>query len=377
MRTYCDHAATTPLCDEAWQAIEPFLRERFGNPSEPHAEGRSARAGLDAARARVAEALGTREPDVVFTGGGSEADNIAVLGRLRDGGRVVTTPLEHPAVAGAVATADEVAVAPVNGDGVVDLSALDELIRPGDRLCAVIWASNLAGSIQPVREIAELCAERGVPLHLDAVQAAAWLPLRLDELPGELTAAVAAHKLHGPKGAGVLAGRGVSSLATVLHGGGQERGLRPGTESVAQASGLAAALARRAGDSEIAGAVSAIRDAYETMLSRALPDVRIVAREVARLPGHSLALFAAVRGDALCALLDDQGFSVAAGAACHSGEREPSSALAAMGVGRSLALGALRSSFGECNDAAAGARLAGAVATLVPMLRVASTALRA
>jgi cysteine desulfurase len=377
MRTYCDHAATTPLCDEAWQAMEPFLRERFGNPSEPHAEGRSARAGLDAARARVAEALGTREPDVVFTGGGSEADNIAVLGRLAGGGRVVTTPLEHPAVAGAVATADEVAVAPVDGDGIVDLAALDELIRPGDRLCAVIWASNLTGSIQPVREIAELCAERGVPLHLDAVQAAAWLPLRLDELPGQLTAAVAAHKLHGPKGAGALAGRGISSLATVLHGGGQERGLRPGTESVAQASGLAAALARRAGDSEIAGAVSAIRDAFETTLDRELPDVRIVAREVARLPGHSLALIAGVRGDALCALLDDQGFAVAAGAACHSGEREPSSALAALGVGRSLALGALRSSFGECNDVADGERLATAVATIVPMLRVASTAARA
>ena len=377
MRTYCDHAATTPLCDEAWQAMEPFLRERFGNPSEPHAEGRSARAGLDAARARVAEALGTREPDVVFTGGGSEADNIAVLGRLAGGGRVVTTPLEHPAVAGAVATADEVAVAPVNGDGVVDLAALDELIRPGDRLCAVIWASNLTGSIQPVREIAELCAERGVPLHLDAVQAAAWLPLRLDELPGTLTAALSGHKLHGPKGAGVLAGRGVSSLSTVLHGGGQERALRPGTESVAQASGLAAALARRAGDSEIAGAVSAIRDAFETTLDRELPDVRIVAHEVARLPGHSLALIAGVRGDALCALLDDQGFAVAAGAACHSGEREPSSALAALGVGRSLALGALRSSFGECNDVADGARLASAVAALVPMLRVASAAVRA
>jgi cysteine desulfurase len=377
MRTYCDHAATTPLCDEAWQAMEPFLRERFGNPSEPHAEGRSARAGLDAARARVAEALGTRELDVVFTGGGSEADNIAVLGRLAGGGRVVTTPLEHPAVAGAIATADEVAVAPVSSDGVVDLAALDELIRPGDRLCAVIWASNLTGSIQPVREIAELCAEREVPLHLDAVQAAAWLPLRLDELPGELTAAVAAHKLHGPKGAGALAGRGVATLATVLHGGGQERGLRPGTESVAQASGLAAALAKRTRDSEIAGAIASIRDAYEGALRRALPDVRIAASDVARLPGHSLALIAGVRGDALCALLDDQGFAVAAGAACHSGEREPSSALAAMGVGRSLALGALRSSFGECNDVAAGERLATAVATLLPMLRVASAAVRA
>jgi cysteine desulfurase len=358
--------------------MEPFLRERFGNPSEPHAEGRLARAGLDAARARVAEALGTRALEVVFTGGGSEADNLAVLGRLGGGGRAVMTPLEHPAVARAVAAvADEVAIAPVGADGVVDVAALDGMVRPGDRLCAVIWASNLTGAIQPVREIAELCAERGVPLHLDAVQAAAWLPLRLDELPGQVTAAIAAHKLHGPKGAGALAGRGVSALATVLHGGGQERGLRPGTESVAQASGLAAALSRRVADSRIAGATAAVRDAYESVLRAGVRGVRVVASDVARLPGHSLALIPDVRGDALCALLDDQGFAVAAGAACHSAGNEPSEALAAMGVGRSLALGALRSSFGEGNAPGDGERLARGVATLVPMLRTASAAMRA
>jgi cysteine desulfurase len=375
---YCDHAATTPLCDAAWQAMQPFLRERFGNPSEPHAEGRAARAGLDAARAQTAEALGTREPDVIFTGGGSEADNLAVLGRLAGGGRVVTTPLEHAAVARTLAAAaDEIAVAAVDAQGIVDLGSLASLIRPGDRLCAVIWASNLTGVIQPVREIAELCAERGVPLHLDAVQAAAWLALRLDELPGTLTAALSGHKLHGPKGAGVLAGRGVSSLSTVLHGGGQERALRPGTESVAQASGIAAALARRVGDSEIAGSTAAIRDAYERALLAALPDLAIASGDVARLPGHSLALLSGLRGDTLCALLDDQGFAVAAGAACHSAGSEPSSALAAMGVGRSLAFGALRATFGECNDPPDGPRLAEAVAALVPLLRASGSAVSA
>jgi cysteine desulfurase len=358
--------------------MEPFLRERFGNPSEPHAEGRAAKAGLDDARALAAAALGVREHDVVFTGGGSEADNLAVLGRLAGGGRVVTTPLEHPAVAATVAAAaDEVAPAPVSADGVVDLDALDGLIREGDRLCAVIWASNLTGAIQPVRLIAERCAERGVPLHLDAVQAAAWLPLRLDELPGDVTAAVSGHKLRGPKGVGVLAGRGVAKLATVIHGGGQERGLRPGTESVAQISGLATALARRVADSVLAGTISAIRDGFETALIASLPDVRIVSGDVARLPGHSLTLVDGVRGDALCALLDDEGFAVAAGAACHSGAREPSSALAAMGVGRNEALGALRCSFGEGNGATDGARLARAIATLVPMLRAAGAAVRA
>ncbi|MEO9175598.1 MAG: aminotransferase class V-fold PLP-dependent enzyme [Gaiellales bacterium] len=377
MRVYCDHAATTPLCDEAWQAMEPFLRERFGNPSEPHAEGRSARAGLDAARASVAVALGTTEQHVVFTAGGSEADNLAVLGRLAAPGRVVSTPLEHPAVAGALTSAAaELELAPLSSHGVVELAALDALVRPGDRLCAVIWASNLSGAIQPVRELAELCAERGVPLHLDGVQAAAWLPLRLDELPGAVTVALAAHKLHGPKGAGVLAGRGIATLVPVLHGGGQECGLRPGTESVAQAAGLAAALARRVADSAIAGTVATLRDDFETRLGQAIPDVRFVAAEVARLPGHSLALLDGVRGDALCALLDDAGFAVAAGAACHSAEREPSAALAAMGIERSLALGALRSTFGACNGPADGAQLAAALAAAVPALRVASAAVR-
>jgi cysteine desulfurase len=379
VRVYCDHAATTPLCDEAWHAMEPFLRERFGNPSEPHAEGRTARAGLDAARARVAEALGTGDEYVVFTGGGSEADNLAVLGRLAgERGRVVSTALEHPAVAGAArAAAGELALAPVRADGIVDVDELERLVQPGDRLCAVIWASNLTGAIQPVREIAELCAERGVPLHLDAVQAAAWLPLRLDELPGELTVAIAAHKLHGPKGAGALAGRGVRSLARVLHGGGQEHGLRPGTESVAQASGLAAALARRVADSELAGRSAALRDDFERRLEDALPDLQFAGDRIARLPGHSLALIDGIRGDALCALLDDAGFAVAAGAACHSAEQEPSAALSAMGIGRARALGALRCTFGELNGAADGDGLASAISTLVPALRTAGAAVGA
>ena len=166
MRVYCDHAATTPLCDAAWQAMEPFLRERFGNPSEPHAEGRAARAGLDAARAEVAEALGTRELDVVFTGGGSEADNLArarppraaagASSRRRSSTRPSPERSRRPPTRSpsrpSMRRASSISL------------ALAELIRPGDRLCAVIWASNLTGVIQPVREIAELCAERGVPL---------------------------------------------------------------------------------------------------------------------------------------------------------------------------------------------------------------------
>ena len=282
MRVYCDHAATTPLCDDAWHAMEPYLRERFGNASEPHAEGRAARAGLEAARASVAASLGTSPAHVVFTGGGSESDNLAVLGRLAgEAGRVVTTGIEHAAVSGPAATAGEVVLAPVGHDGLVRLDVLERLVLPGDALCAVIWASNLTGAIQPVHAIAALCAARGVPLHLDAVQAAAWLPLHLDELPGEVTVALSAHKLGGPKGAGVLAGRGIATLAPVLRGGGQERALRPGTENVAHAAGLAAALARRHAESALAPRIAALRDALELRL-RSLDGHRVRGRSTSR-----------------------------------------------------------------------------------------------
>jgi cysteine desulfurase len=374
VRVYCDHAATTPLCDEAWRAMEPFLRERFGNASEPHAEGRAARAGLTAARELVADLLGTTAGHVVFTAGGSESDNLAVLGRLAGApGRVVATGLEHDAVAGpAAAAAGELVRAPVGPDGVLRLDELVRLVQPGDRLCSVIWASNLTGALQPVRAIAELCAARGVPLHLDAVQAAAWLPLRLDELPGEVTVAVSGHKLGGPKGSGVLAGRGIATLAAVLHGGGQERGLRPGTENVGHAAGLAAALAARLADRTLPARTAVLRDGLELRLRAELAGVEVAAGAVERLPGHSLLLLDGLRGDALSALLDDAGFAVSAGSACHSAELEPSAALAAMGISQARALAALRVSLGAGNTAADVARLVGAVVASATALRAAS-----
>ena len=172
--------------------------ERFGNPSEPHAAGRAARAGLDEARDSVAATLGCAPAEVVFTGGGSEADNLAVLGRLRDGGRVVASAIEHPAVREPLrAYGGEVAWAPVTADGVVDPAALAELVRPGDALCCVMAANNVTGALQPVAAIAE-CAERGVPLHVDAVQAASGADVRA--LPGRTTLALAARKLGRPEG---------------------------------------------------------------------------------------------------------------------------------------------------------------------------------
>ena len=344
---YLDHAATTPLSAAAWRAMEPYLREHFGNPSEPHAAGRAARAGLDAARESVAATLGCAVGEVVFTGGGSEADNLAVLGRLAAGGRVVAGAIEHPAVREPLlAYGGEVAWAPVAPDGVVDLDALSALVRPGDALCCVMAANNVTGAIQPVAEIAELCAERGVPLHVDAVQAAAGCDVRA--LPGESTMAIAAHKLGGPKGVGVLAGLGVASLPAVVRGGGQERGLRPGTENVAGAAALAAALDERQGPGAVAerAARAALRDRLEREVG--LP---VASAGAPRLPGHAL-LLAGVRGDLVVHQLDGAGICVAAGSACAAGSAEPSYVLAAMGIDPATARGAVRVTLGPESTAA-------------------------
>ena len=377
MRIYADHAATTPVSDEAWEAMQPFLREHFGNASEPHWAGREARRGLDAARAGAAAALGVVAADVVFTGGASEADNIAVLGRAaRGAGRIVTTPLEHPAVSGAVAALTragcDVVTLPVDADGRVPAAAIDEAVRPGDLVCTLIWASNLTGVIQPVAEAAAICAERGVPLHLDAVQACPALEVDIGALPGDVTAAVAGHKLGGPKGAGLLCGRGLATLEPVLFGGGQERALRPGTESVAQAAGLAAALGAARADAGRYARYRAIRDGYEARLAASTEGVTIVGERAERTPGHSLALLGDLNGHALVALLDDQGVAAAAGPACASADSSADPALTAMGVTAEEARGALRLSFGALSEPGHGELAADAVARCAALLRRAS-----
>lgn len=374
MRIYADHAATTPVSDEAWEAMQPFLREQFGNPSEPHWAGREARLGLEAARARAAHALGVDHADVVFTGGASEADNIAILGRATRGtGRIVTTPLEHPAVSGAVEALErggcEVVTLPVDGEGRVSADAIAAAVQPGDLVCCLIWASNLTGVIQPVAEAAAICAEHGVPLHLDAVQACPALEVDIGSLPGDVTAAVAGHKLGGPKGAGLLCGPGLATLRPVLFGGGQERALRPGTESVAQAAGLAAALGAARADSGRYRRYRAVRDSYEAALIAQVPGVQVVGEGAERTPGHSLALLEGVNGHALVALLDDQGVAAAAGPACASAESSVSPALTAMGIEGERARGALRLSFGALSEDSHGPLAAGAVARCSELLR--------
>lgn len=341
---YLDHAATAPPDPRVADAMLPHLTGRVGNPSEPHAAGRRARADLEAARAAIGALLGHER--VVLTSGGTEADNLAVLGRCAGApARLVVSALEHPAVlrpAEALARRGwELVVAPVLADGRVDLAALAELVRPGDALCCVMGASNITGVLQPVPAVAELCAERGVPLHVDQVQTAAGADASIAGLPGRVTAAVAAHKLGGPRGAGALVGA-VDGLAPVAHGGGQEGGLRPGTEDVAGAVGLARALELRQGPGAAAERArrAALRDALEARLG--LP---VAGGSAERLPGHLL-LLTGFRGDTAVRLLDERGVCVAAGSACASGEPEPEVALVAMGIDAAAARGAVRVTLG-------------------------------
>ena len=342
---YLDHAATTPLAPAVLEAMLPFFSERFGNASEPHWAGRAARAGLSDARSRVAAVLGVAAHEVVFTGGGSESDNIAINGRTSGRpGRIVASAIEHPAVREPVRALGErgweVAWAPVDADGVVDVGAFADLVQPGDAVACVMWANNVTGVVQPVETVAAICADRGVPLHLDAVQAPSGVRVDLGRLAGTVTVTLAAHKLGGPKGVGVLAGRGIASLQATVLGGGQERGLRPGTENVAGAVGLATALELRQADRAEWAARTSLRDRMTAAVG--LP---VAGGRAPRLPGHALLLTGA-RGDMLVHLLDGHGIAVAAGSACASGDAAPSHVLVAMGVEADVARGALRVSLG-------------------------------
>ncbi len=347
---YLDHAATTALGPEAREAMEPYLSERFGNASEPHAYGREARAALEGARRTVAELLDCGPAQVVFTSGGSEADNQAVFGFCgRPLGRLVVSAIEHPAVREPAIELErqgfEVAWMPAGGDGVVDAAAFAEAVRPGDRVAAVMWANNVTGVVQPVEELAAIARDRGVPFHCDAVQAAASLPVSFAR-SGADSMAVSAHKLHGPKGVGCLVAREPARLRPLVLGGGQERGLRSGTENIPGCVGFAAALSA-------ARSTADHRRAMRTRLEAALPEgVEVVCAAAERLPGHSLLLVPGIRAELLVLALDREGYAVAAGSACSAGDAEPSHVLLAQGMSAEEARCVLRVSLGAGTTAA-------------------------
>jgi cysteine desulfurase len=338
---YLDHAATTALRPEVREAMAPYLDVRFGNPSSLHRWGREARGALEQARQKLAAALGANRREVVFTGGGTEADNIAVLGRWRTvcrsgGGSVVCSAIEHKAVAAAAAQAGvegaTVVLLGVDPDGVVDLHALDEALADRPCVVSVMWGNNEVGTLQPVGAIAERCRAAGVVFHSDAVQGFGKTRVRVDEIACDMLS-ISAHKIGGPKGVGALFIRDGVALLPLSHGGGQERELRPGTENVAAAVGLAVAaeLAAREQEAECARLL-ALRDRLADGLRAQVPDLVINAAGAERLPHVLNVSVPGADQEALIYGLDLDGLAVSGASACQSGASKPSHVLLAMGA---------------------------------------------
>lgn len=369
---YVDHAATTPMRPGVREAMAPFETSSFGNPSGIHGVSRSAKDALEEARERVAAILGCRPLEVVFTGGGTEADNLAVKGAALAGGRVggvVTVATEHEAVlesARFVARlGGPVSVVGVDGEGRVDPEEVAAAVTAETAVVSVMWANNETGVLQPLAEVvaAVRAASPSAVVHTDAVQAAVSLEVELGDLD-MLT--VASHKLGGPKGVGVLVVREGTALEPVLHGGGQELGRRSGTHNVAGAVGIASALELAAADRpRFRAEVGTIRDEFEEELRTRIPGAVVNAPPEHRLVQHSHVRIPGIRNETVLIRLDRAGIAASAGSACQSGASTPSHVLAAMGISPQVARECLRFSFGWDSRPEDGARLAEEVAAAV------------
>jgi cysteine desulfurase len=387
--TYLDHAATTPMIPEAMAAMSEQL-QALGNPSSLHASGRSARRVVEEARERVAQALGARPSDVVFTAGGTEADNLAVKGlwwaRRKDDQRrtrVLVSAIEHHAVLDPLQwlEAEEGATVeylPVDRVGRVDLDAVRRSIAgdPGSvAFVAVMWANNEVGTVQPIEQIVQLASEHQIPVHTDAVQAVAQLPVDF-AASGVDSLAVSAHKLGGPMGTGALLVRREVQLVPVLHGGGQERDVRSGTLNVAGIAGMAEAVELAVKRQPEHAAESAkLRDDLVARVREQVPDVMLNGDPDPsidhRLPCNAHLTFPGCEGDLLLMLLDAQGIECSTGSACSAGVPQASHVLQAMGCDDALARASLRFSFGRTSSAADVDHLVEAIGPAVERARAA------
>ncbi|HVB32964.1 MAG TPA: cysteine desulfurase NifS [Patescibacteria group bacterium] len=376
-RSYFDHNATTPVDPEVLGAMVPWFSEKFGNASSIHSFGQQARAAVEQAREQVARLLGARPAEIVFTSGGTESDNLAILGLVRasraERKHIITTAIEHSAVLNPCQALErsgvEVTYLPVGPEGVVDPGDVRRSLRPDTLLISVMMANNELGTIQPIEEIGRIAAEADVWFHTDAVQAAGKLPIDVGRLGVDLLS-LSGHKIYAPKGVGVLYVRSGARIEPLVWGGHHERDRRPGTENAPGIIGLgkAAELAQAKLPAESAR-LAALRDRFERSVLERVPAARINGAGAARVANTANIAFSYVEGEALVIALDLKGVACSTGAACSSGAIEPSHVLTAIGLESAEARSSLRFSFGRGNTVEEVDRALGILPGVVDHLR--------
>ncbi|HIQ61321.1 MAG TPA: cysteine desulfurase NifS [Candidatus Enterenecus faecium] len=350
MQIYADNAATTRLSDTALNAMLPYLQGEYGNPSSLHSVGQRAQEALTEARARIAARLGCQPTEVIFTSGGSEADNqairsVAAFGKMKGKTHIISTAFEHHAVLHTLEALEKegftVTLLDVHEDGMVSAQQVEEAMTPETCLVTIMYANNEIGTVQPIAEIGEVCRRHGVLFHTDAVQAVGHLPVNVAEQNIDLLS-LSAHKFHGPKGIGVLYARRGVPIFPLIHGGAQERGRRGGTENIPAIVGMAAALDEACDHlEEDTAKLTALRERLIAGLSN-IPHSVLNGHREHRLPGTVNFCFEGIEGESLLLLLDDKGVYASSGSACTSGSLDPSHVLLAIGRPHEIAHGSLR-----------------------------------
>ena len=375
---YLDHAATTPVRPEVVEAMLPYLTEVYGNPSSVHAFGRESRLALDRFRDSIADMLDCAPRELVFTGSGSESDNLAVRGTLQampGKGHIVTTSVEHHAVLNTFRQLEregyDVTYLPVDEYGQVDPQVLESALRPDTLLVSVMYGNNEVGTLQPIETIGRICKERGILFHSDAVQALGSVPIRLSQLPVDLMS-FSAHKINGPKGVGLLYVKNKTRISPIIYGGNQERKLRAGTENMAGIAGLAKALELAVREQpEHAKEMESLRASFLLTLMSELGEEGIVVNghPSSRLPHILNVSFPGISAETMLMNMDLEGIAASSGAACTAGSLEPSHVLKAMGLKEDRVLSAVRFSFGRGNVHESVTNAARKIATIARRLR--------
>ena len=350
-KVYLDNSATTKVDEKVLEAMYPFFSEKYGNPNSLHEWGREARSAVDHARTQVAELIGAQPKDIIFTGGGSEADNLAIKGatwaRKEKGGHIITSAIEHHALHDTVRWLAKMGYdytfLPVDKYGMVDPKDLEEAIRPDTFLTSIMFANNEIGTIEPVTELGEICRKHNVLFHTDGVQATGHIKIDVTKLPIDMMT-MAAHKMYGPKGVGGLYVRKGSKLTPVIHDGGQEFKLRSGTENTAGLVGFGMA-AELAANRLVNGEIDnerRLRDKLIDGLLARIPESMLTGHRTERLPYHASLCIKYIEGEGMLLMMDAMGIGVSSGSACTSGSLEPSYVLLATGLDHATAHGSVR-----------------------------------